>query len=1510
MKRKIMAALLSLTMLGSVASQFTMTASAASPIVAFPGAEGAGKYATGGRGGTVYHVTNLNDSGAGSFRDAVSRSGRIIVFDVGGTINLKSDVVVRGNNTIAGQTAPGGGGITLKGGKIGMGGDNIIIRFVSSRPGENGSSECDAWGGSKGSNSMIDHCSIGWANDEQFGLYSSMQQTVQYSIVGPSNCISYHSKGCHGFGIMMGAGHNTWHHNMIADNISRNFRGKIGAPNTLDYVNNVIFNWGYQTAYGTFGHVNYVGNYFKKGQSTRGGYNYISISSGSYPEKYRFYLTGNKMVNANGTDHNSAMNSNNWIGVDYGTSGMSQGVYEVKTPFVVNDVYGNDASIARNAQSADAAYQTVLSYAGAGISAAKRPKIDRQVMDEARTGNGYLSGGRNFSTLTSSDTELNNAIAKYNIKQVNYDDYYPAQITKKEIVDSDNDGMPDSWENERGLNPKQNDAMGDYLGQGYNNIEYYINDLTVNAFPSGVVKTSPKGAEIGADFVNAQADANSLTLSTTTVKNVGDLVLPTRGAKGSSISWVSTSPCIVIQNNKITSLTRPSTDNNMVDIRATITNGRYSHTRTFSIKVLATPYKFDFGDGDVQSGFVPVRSSTTYNSNNGFGFVGSQSGMTRGPGGVTGGMDNLYSDQVQGDTSFRANIPNGTYCVTVHYGCWNDSFGTRFNIEGVDSGALSSTDPAEYSAVVKVSDGILDVKISKGDKSFGGYISGIEITTPPTPKYKFDFGDGDVQSGFEAVRSSTAYSAKLGYGFEGSQSGMTRGPGGVTGGMDNLYSDQVQGDTSFRANIPNGTYCVTVHYGCWNDSFGTRFNIEGVDSGALSSTGPAEYSAVVNVNDGTLNVKISKGDKAYGGYISGIEITTPPTPKYKFDFGDGDVQSGFEAVRSSTAYSGKLGYGFEGSLPVGMTRAPGEIASGMENMYNDQLNGNSHFKAYIPNGNYNVAIYYGSWNESFGTKYVVEGIETEALASTTAAVTAVPVEIKDGMLDVVIKSGDKAYGGYISGIEVLPIPNPTYKFDFGDGDVQDGFAAVKSTTAYSPYTGYGFSGALPAAMTRGPGNAPSGYEKIYSDQINGTAKFMSNIPNGRYDVTIHYGCWNTGFGTSYTVEGTQSGALFATDAAQYVARVDVKDGMLNIDINMGDKKYGGYISGIEIAPASSKPLPTPTPEPTPTPTPESTPEPIEEYADIAEGVYYIKSANSDMYLDVADGSSANGANLLQSDFTGETSQQFKVVSAGNGYYKLLTGCSDYNNAVDVSENSPENCANILTWKSGSGANQQFKFKDAGSGKYAILTRSSLLASALDVANISTEAGANIQQYAYWAGAGQQWYFEPVKEDTKDDASEESSTDDGYAKIDEGVYNFKSVNSGKYLDVMYGIADNGANIQQYQANGATAQQFKVVSTNDGYYKILTGCSNYTQAIDVDGGMGDNGANIQTWGDASQKNQQFKFIKESDGSYGILTRVSELKSCLDVSGVSKENGANVCQWEYRSGVGQRWILEKVK
>ena len=148
---------------------------ASSQLLAFPGAVGGGKFATGGRGGEVYHVTNLNDSGEGSLRDAVSKSNRIVVFDVSGTIELKGNILCQNNITIAGQTAPGGSGITLKNYKMGMSGDNIICRYISSRPGPYASTSSgnDAWGGAKGSNSIIDHCSMGWTTDEQWGLYSN-----------------------------------------------------------------------------------------------------------------------------------------------------------------------------------------------------------------------------------------------------------------------------------------------------------------------------------------------------------------------------------------------------------------------------------------------------------------------------------------------------------------------------------------------------------------------------------------------------------------------------------------------------------------------------------------------------------------------------------------------------------------------------------------------------------------------------------------------------------------------------------------------------------------------------------------------------------------------------------------------------------------------------------------------------------------------------------------------------------------------------------------------------------------------------------------------------------------------------------------------------------------------------------------------------------------------------------------------------------------------------------------
>ncbi|MDO4864323.1 MAG: carbohydrate-binding protein [Ruminococcus sp.] len=462
------------------------TANAAGRLVAFPGAVGGGKYATGGRGGQVYHVTNLNDSGEGSFRDAVSKSNRIVVFDVGGTIELKSAVSAVSNITIAGQTAPGGAGITLKNYKMAFGGDNIICRYLSSRPGPYNatSSGNDAWGGSKGANCIVDHCSIGWASDEQWGLYSNNSNyTVQYTVIGPANSWGGHDKGIHGFGIMMGNSNLTYDHNLIIHNVSRNFRGKIPGTGVADFTNNIIYDWGYQTAYGTIGHVNYVNNTLKAGNSTTGGYNYIHVDSTTKPENFKVYCAGNRLINKDGSLH--GITYNNWDGITVKDGiGITKDNLKTSAPFAI-DNSGENVSTATTCESAEASYEHVISFAGNGISPDKRTAIDRQCAADAKNGTGTCSG---TAAYDGSVSDLN----KYSIKcGVTYS--YPAPVTTKEITDSDNDGMADDWETARGLDPTDpTDYAGDYCGQGYMNIEYYINDLTVNSFPEGVVTLSPE----------------------------------------------------------------------------------------------------------------------------------------------------------------------------------------------------------------------------------------------------------------------------------------------------------------------------------------------------------------------------------------------------------------------------------------------------------------------------------------------------------------------------------------------------------------------------------------------------------------------------------------------------------------------------------------------------------------------------------------------------------------------------------------------------------------------------------------------------------------------------------------------------------------------------------------------------------------------------------------------------------------------------------------------------------
>ncbi|MFV0469369.1 MAG: LamG-like jellyroll fold domain-containing protein [Dysgonomonas sp.] len=454
--------------------------------LAFPGAEGFGRFAVGGRNGTVYHVTNLNDSGEGSLRDAVSQPNRIVVFDVSGTINISSRIVFSKNLTIAGQTAPGDG-ITIYGNGVSFSGaDDMICRYLRVRMGTGGDSGKDAAGIANGQNMIFDHVSTVWGKDENFSINWDSKGllptniTIQNSIIGQG--LQTHSCG----GLIQTDGGVSLFRNLYIDNKTRN--PKVKGLN--QFVNNVVYNWGNGGGYilgdseGT-SWATIVDNYFIVGPApatapyTRANQNFQLYATGNYYDN-----------NVDGT-----LNGTESQREDYGDAFWvdSPTYWETSTPAIPQA----HPTISAQMSAADA-YNWIVE--NAGVTLPSRDAVDSYMIEE-------LTSLGTKGALISSESALNLP------NSVGY------VFNAPKLVDSDNDGIPDVWENILGTNPNLDDAM--VIGSdGYANIERYINSISdpieFLKYPVNISLSENKKTSVVLSWVNLETSATSIIVEKST----------------------------------------------------------------------------------------------------------------------------------------------------------------------------------------------------------------------------------------------------------------------------------------------------------------------------------------------------------------------------------------------------------------------------------------------------------------------------------------------------------------------------------------------------------------------------------------------------------------------------------------------------------------------------------------------------------------------------------------------------------------------------------------------------------------------------------------------------------------------------------------------------------------------------------------------------------------------------------------------------------------------------------
>ena len=478
--RRILLSLLTIIISIAVNAQFESAP-------AFPGAEGHGRFTTGGRGGQVYHVTRLTDDGQpGSFRHACNQSGkRTIVFDVSGTIYLTSELRLKnGNVSILGQTAPGDG-VCIADYPFSIATSNVIIRYMRFRLGNRNvaNHEGDGLGGMDQQNIVIDHCSVSWSVDECLSVYGSKNISVQWCYVDQSMVASGHSKGNHGYGGNWGGSGASYHHNLLAHHTSRTPRlGPRPSTQTderMDLRNNVIYNWGGEGCYGGEGmKVNIVNNYYKPGPGTPSGTKGMRIASiGIRTSEYTHHGTdkpndwdkmwhvwGKYYVNGNVNTEYSDVTSDNW------TYGMYNQINDSKVDYTYTQETKDTMRIEKpiaygyiTTHTAQTAYEMVTRYAGASLY---RDSHDLYITEDVRTGTAKYSGaGQEGKGFINNQDEAGG---------------WPELASTEAPADTDQDGIPDEWETRYGLDPNNtNDGRVCSLDEKgyYTNLEVYCNSL-------------------------------------------------------------------------------------------------------------------------------------------------------------------------------------------------------------------------------------------------------------------------------------------------------------------------------------------------------------------------------------------------------------------------------------------------------------------------------------------------------------------------------------------------------------------------------------------------------------------------------------------------------------------------------------------------------------------------------------------------------------------------------------------------------------------------------------------------------------------------------------------------------------------------------------------------------------------------------------------------------------------------------------------------------------------------